>query len=198
MRYTRIGDVPPQQVWVRKSFLRAGQDSFGEFEEAIIIGATIRKDMALTFTVLLESGAVWYELPLPAFKMWRGETKPPQETGVPLLDVCQMWDCLSDDFTIHRYDHLRYLTANVWLNGNAPDQLTPADYLFTIDFIGSFYADHPSEHKTYNVLATKVDGTLVAYPNNRILFEDKTFTKLNGRPKYIQTNKHFFAENKNG
>ena len=63
--------------------------------------------------------------------------------------------------------------------------------------MGSFYSDHPSEHKTLNIIELD-DGQIVAYPNNRCLFEDKTFTRINGRPDYIQTNRHFFCETWDG
>lgn len=182
-----IGDIPPFQCWVRKEFLRAQVDGHGEFEEGIAIGAVVRKDMALCFTVLLESGALWYELPLHALAI---------KESAPLLDIteCQMWDCLSSQWIAHRYDHLRHLTAFVWLNkADGSKDLARGSYMFTIDMMGTFYADHPSEHKTLNIIELD-DGQVVAYPNNRCLFEDKTFTKINGRLNYIQTNQHFFCE----
>lgn len=182
---TRIGDVPPFQCYVRKQFLRAEQDSVGDWVEAIVIGAVLRKDMALGFTVLLESGALWYDVPIHALSL---------QAGVPWteLRICQMWDCLSDQWSAHRYDHLRYLAVKVRLN-NYCQTVADADYLFTIEMLNSFYADDPSEHKTFNILALTT-GQIVAYPNNRCQFVDKTFTKLKQTMDYIRTHRHYFAE----
>jgi hypothetical protein len=183
--YTRIGDIPPFECFVKKEFLRAQEDGFGEYEAANIVGIVIRKDMAICVTAHLESGALWYELPLHAITTKKGSENHP-------IGFHQMWDCLSDQFTVHRYNHLRHLDVDVLVNDGSRKLMRGA-YMFTIDFINSFYADHPSEHKTMNVIELET-GDIVAYPNNRCLFIDKTFTKITGRPNYNQTNQHYFAE----
>lgn len=187
MRNTRIGDVPPFHCFVRKEFLYGGLKR-NEYEECIVIGAVVRKDMALCFTVLLESGALWYELPLHALTMVQG----PRTYSLPEL---QMWDCLSDVWTVHRYDHLRHLDVKVVLELEDGKKVkSDGRYLFTIDMMDAFYADHPAEHKTFNIIALW-SGEIVAYPNNRCIFEDKTFTKVPAeRPQYVRTSAHYFAE----
>ena len=184
MKNTRLGDIPPFECVVRREFLRAHKDGHGEYENGIAIGAVVRKDAALCFTVLLESGALWYELPIHAVALKEGPTIA--------LPTAQMWDCLSDNWTAHCYDHLRHLNVSVKLNGN--DDLDPmmGDYMFTIDFMDSFYADHPGEHKTLNIIGMPT-GAIVAYPNNRCVFADKTFTKPLPR-NYLRSDRHYFCE----
>jgi hypothetical protein len=136
--------------------------------------------MALAFTVLLESGALWYDVPIHG--ICTAECEPRE------LSLLQQWDCLSDDFTVHAYEPLK--TLKVVAN---QDSLPLGTYMFTIDFLGSFYADDPGEHKTLNVIEL-VTGHLVAMPNNKLLFEDKTFTKITDWPKYVRTDRHYYAE----
>lgn len=181
-----IGDIPPFQCWVRREFLRDHFDGIGDFEEGIAIGAVVRKDMALCFTVLLESGALWYELPIHALAT---------KSGAPVMElsICQMWDCLSSEWTAHRYGHLRHLSVLVHLRGTDDRSPSRGSYLFTIEMLNSFYADHPGEHKTLNVIELG-DGQIVAYPNNRLLWEDLTFTNHNLPRNYVRTSKHYFCE----
>lgn len=184
---TIIGDIPPFECWVRREFLKDHKSGGGEFEQGIAIGAVVRKDMALCFTVLLESGALWYEVPIHALVT---------KTGAPAMDltVCQMWDCLSSKWVVHRYEHLRQLAVLVNLRTDAEAAPpAPGSYLFTIDMTDSFYADHPAEHKTLNVIELD-QGNVVAYPNNRLLWEDLTFTDHTLPRDYARTSKHYFCE----
>lgn len=183
---TRIGDVPQMFCLVRKEFLRQGVDGHGDYEEGIIVGAVVRKDMALCFTVLLKSGALWYDLPIHAVVHAPCEPWP--------LERCQMWDCLSDQWVAHCYNHLAELSVDVALNYAGKPVVREGGYLFTIDFMRGFYADHPSEHKTLNIIQMEKSGHIVAYPNNRCLFHDKTFTEHTGRPDYLATNRQWYCE----
>lgn len=185
MRNHIIGDVPPFNCLVRREFLRDFRDGYGEFERAIAIGGVLRKDMALCVTVLLECGALWYELPLHAI-CWK-ECEPKE------LKFHQRWDCLSGEWTAHRYEHLRHLAVEVVPYAADPGAGTlPGSYMFTIDMSGSFYADHPAEHKTLNIIALD-SGHIVAMPNNKVLFRDETFTSL-AMPDYVRNSRHYFCE----
>ena len=127
-------------------------------------------------TVLLESGAVYRNLPLHALAHkldglsipWR-----PQDA--------QHWDCYGSGFTTLAYDTLRGLeclakTADVQRQG---------EYLCTIAPVGDAYSAVPSQSKEL-VLVALVNGRYTLQPTDRVVFRDMSFTVGEGFPRGLK------------
>lgn len=70
-----------------------------------------------------------------------------------------------------------------------------AQYLFTLDTYGEgTLAETPNEHKSYNFVRLE-NGQFGAYPNNRILWKDSSFTPNKPKvPTFKTSTKYFHAE----
>lgn len=139
----------------------------GEYEPCVIFGVTSIPSRALHFSILCESGAQWARIPL---HMLRHEK--PTRMPRPLLEL-QCWDSHGWDFSVVQYEYLREMgckyrtTSNEWVE---------ATYWFTLDNTDNGYSQYPPEHKCFHLLLLN-DGTgqIAAMPNNRILWDDKSF-----------------------
>lgn len=115
-------------------------------------------------TVLLESGAVYRNLP-PHALFW-GPTPAPWT-----IEQAQLWDCYSPQFSTHTYTYLDGLSAIAKVCG----QDVPCTYLFTAIPVGDGFTEEPSQDKEFMFLKTAY-GRLTIQPTNRVRFVDKSFT----------------------
>jgi hypothetical protein len=139
-----------------------GVDKLGRLHECIIHGARSRAGKILTFHVLMTSGASYSLLPIHKLR-WK-EVETPLEP-----EQLQPWDCLGDDMEVIKFDLFEFkrvyvIPLNIW-----------GGYLFTFDWKNNVFSDYPPESKNAHFI--KLDnGQFGCYPNNYLLFEDKSFT----------------------
>lgn len=178
---TLLVNVPAQSVWVRKEYLRDGQDGHGEFVKGIWVTAKSISGRALYFeTYLPEYGAFFDKLPISAF-VSTPETPNPD---YPLSEL-QFWNCMDYGVTAICKQFIASMQYEARMRCG---DVVRAEYLFTLD---NYHADNdvvdcgtseiPSEHKAMNVLALE-NGQFCAYPNNRMRVYDISLT-----PKEVLT-----------
>lgn len=153
-----------------------------------------QRNQALLFHVFLETGAVYYRLPLDAFVNSNSHNI---ETDVTTSDV-QLWDCLSNQIEVIQWSFLKDQTGLVNLGrlGNQKGR-----YLFTIEFLQNDtseldlgFINVPGEYKCAHVLSLD-NGYFCAMPNNRIVWQDQAFVKNNNLKHDYKINRNrFFAE----
>jgi hypothetical protein len=162
--FTASGSLPRHQyVSVCGAFIGFGAD---EWFPAVWFGLHSHPGRAWGCTVLLESGAVYRDLPPHALAFC---SDPDPWT----IKDAQQWDCYSSQFSLHTYDYLDGLTAIV----RAADAELGAEYLFTAIPVGDAYTHAPAQAKEFMFLRTD-GGRLTIQPTNRVLFRDKSFTTV--------------------
>jgi hypothetical protein len=141
----------------------------------------------LMFTVMLDNGAMYSNLPIEVIYCARyGEINPEVTFTTAQL---QPYSCLDGDIEIVEYGVARHSEMMVKIAGLD----IAARYLFTIDYNGTDLADDPEQRKTHNIVCL-VSGQLAALPNNKCLFMNKSLTKIDGWPKLRRTNKYYTTE----
>ncbi len=141
----------------------------------------------LMFTVILECGAMYSNLPIEAIYCDRyGEINPESSFNTQQL---QPYSCLDGNINIVEYSVARHSEMLVKIAGLD----VAARYLFTIDYNGTDLADDPEQRKTHNIVCL-ISGQLAALPNNKCLFTNKSLTKVDGWPKLRRTNKYYTTE----
>lgn len=177
-------DIPHIYCLLRKEYLYDLQAHHGEFEPVCVFGIASIPARAIGFHVMTERGVQFARLPISAF------VHKPDAPRIP-LDVLELWDCFSYDVSVTAYEYLKGLKVRTILKDR---KWYDGEYLFTIDWCKSQYAEDPGEggHKCAHVL--KLDnGCFAAQPNNRILFSEPSFVTKpftdGERPDYL-TNSH--------
>jgi hypothetical protein len=185
-------DVPHWYALLRAEYLHDLKSHHGEFEPVAIFGLASIPSRALMFHAMTERGACIFRLPLSAFVH---KTDAPD---IP-LDHLELWDCFSDQPSVHAFAYLRGLRARVFLKDRS---LHWGTYQFTVDWTGSPYADDPGEggSKCAHIIALD-NGCYAAQPNNRIYWSEPSFItkpfKDDERPDYV-TNSHVWAVEREG
>jgi hypothetical protein len=146
----------------------------GQYEPCVLLGITSLPSRALHFSILCESGAQWARIPLHALR----HELPPAGADYPVrhpLDDLQCWDCHGYEFALTHYDYLREMACRFL---TADGRWVPASYWLTLDHVENGFSDYPPEHKCYHLLLLEDgSGQIAAQPNNRILWDDKSFVK---------------------
>ena len=154
-----------------------GIDKDNNTYECIVHAARSRAGKVITFHVHLECGA-HYSL-LPINKLFHKEDR----VVMPVNDL-QMWDCFSDEAEAIVYDYFQFrkvfvLPLKTW-----------GEYLMSFDWKNNSYSDYPLEFKQGHLI--KLDnGNFGMYPNNCLLFHDKTYTgdlDVNNLPILVRQN----------
>lgn len=167
------------------------ESRIGSFEPCVIFGITSIPSRALHFSILCESGAQWARIPLHLLR----HTLPEEDAPVHPLYELQHWDAFSYEFGIVQYQFLREMackfirTDRTWV---------PASYWFTLDHINNGFSDYPPEHKCYHILLCEDgSGQIAAQPNNRIIWNDKSFVKPNHPLNYrVMSEETWHAEHR--
>lgn len=176
---TLNADVPVFQTLIRTAFLYDQRsDKKGDFVPAIIFGVASVQGRALGFHAMTEDGAQIARLPIHAL-CWKSDA--PEQP----LDHLELWDCFSYDLSVHTYRHLSGARCQTVLKDHKKYE---GEYMFTVDWYGSEYAENPGEigHKCAHII--KLDnGNYAAQPNNRILWADPSFIvyPFAARPDYF-------------
>ena len=170
-----ICNLPSEDVWVRKEYLRDHQDGHGEFVAGVWVSAKSIPGRAFYFeTYLPEYGALFDKLPISAF-LHKKETPEPD---LPLNNL-QFWNCMdygvvsvykqfigSMDFEVLSRDHGTLTGSYVCTMDNYHSDINSIDYSTS---------ETPAEHKSHNLL--KLDnGQFCLYPNNRMRVYDNSLT----------------------
>ena len=170
-----ICNLPSQDVWVRKEYLRDHQDGHGEFVAGVWVSCKSIPGRAFYFeTYLPEYGALFDKLPISAF-VSRKETPEPD---LPLNNL-QFWNCMdygvvaickqfigSMDYEVLSRDHGSLTGSYI---------CTLDNYHSDIDSIDYSTSETPAEHKSHNLLELE-NGQFCLYPNNRMRVYDNSLT----------------------
>ena len=170
-----ICNLPSEDVWVRKEYLRDHQDGHGEFVAGVWVSAKSIPGRAFYFeTYLPEYGALFDKLPISAF-LHKKKTPTPD---LPLNNL-QFWNCMdygvvsihkqfigSMDFQILSRDHGTLTGSYVCTMDNYHSDINAIDYSTS---------ETPAEHKSHNLLALD-NGQFCLYPNNRMRVYDNSLT----------------------
>lgn len=187
-------NIPLISVKVKKQFLRNLEDGYGAFINGYLFGVYAQRNQALLFNVFLETGAVYYRLPINAFIV--SESKASVIDDLKTSDL-QLWDCLSNQIEVIQWSFLKDQTASVNLAhlGNIKGR-----YLFTIEYLQNdtgeldlSFVNVPGEYKCAHIIFLE-NGHLCAMPNNRIVWQDQAFVKSNPIHDYKINRNRFFAE----
>lgn len=144
---------------------------YGEYEPCVIFGVTSIPSRALHFSILCESGAQWARIPLHMLRHEHPHAIAPLH---PLYEL-QHWDSHGYEFGLTQYQYLREMSCKFRLTDGS---WVPATYWFTLDHLDNGWSDYPPEHKCYHVLLLDDgSGQIAAQPNNRILWDDKSWVK---------------------
>lgn len=177
-------DVPAIQCLLRKEYLYNLESHEGETIPCVIIGCASIPGRAIGFHCLTENGAMIWRLPINAFCHKKGT--PKQD-----LEILELWDCFSEDVSVHEFSEIREMSVRVQLKDG---KWYPGRYLITVDWCGSSGADNPGTwgHKCAHILKLN-NGNFAAQPNNRIQWLDQAFVTdpFTSKPDY-KTNEHIW------
>lgn len=173
MRHCLNASVPQHRYGlVCREILYGGDPAMvGQFEPAVIFGVTSIPSRALHFSILCESGAQWARIPLHLLR----HEEPADDAPVHALSELQLWDNHGEAFAVTTYDYLREMACRFRKTDRT---MVPASYWFTLDHVDNGFSDYPPEHKCYHLLLLEDgSGQIAALPNNRIVWDDKSWVK---------------------
>lgn len=163
MRWTLTGELPRHlYVWVDSAFTH--RESAG-FVPAIWFGLVSYPSRMWGCTVLLESGAVYRNLPVHALAL----TPTPAPDWTP--EQAQTWDCYGWDFATLEYSFLRGLECLVRTGGGE----FRGEYLFTAVPVGDGWSAAPEQAKEFTFVRLE-NGRLTVQPTDRLVFRERSFT----------------------
>jgi len=160
MLFTSSGSIP-RHLYVEVDGTFVGG---GGWHKAVWFGLHAHIGRAWGCTVMLDSGAVYRNLPPHAIS-FGGEAVSWS------LEQAQLWDCYSAQFSTHIYTYLDGLRAVARVDGED----VPCSYLFTAIPYGDGFTEEPTQDKEFMFLQTD-GGRLTIQPTNRVRFIDKSFT----------------------
>lgn len=187
-------NVPPIHGWIRKEFLYDFKKGQGEYEPCIWVTVKSLRSQAFRIEAYLpQYGALYDKLPLHAFVSRTDNLGPFLD-----LDVLQIWDCFSYDFTVIQKAFLRNLSCKFYAKDK---KFYNGNYLFTVDhsapdlnIIDTSYAEWPEDHKSFNFIELD-NGQYAAQPNNRCLFYDAASNPVNMKfPDFKVCTKKYVVE----
>lgn len=175
--------------FLRAEYTRDRTDRFGEYYPCIIHGLRVIEANSLQLQcVLTQSHAgAGYMAPIEAF-CWRVPDVS-RVKGDPVdMTYVQPWDCFSSSFGVHEFEFHRGMRALI-----LPGRM-PARYRFSLDFAESALAENNDQHKHLH-LFEMADGSLGAFPNNRVIWDDPAFwAPLTERPDFLSLSGEFRSE----
>ena len=190
-------NIPPIYCKIRKEYLYDLKQHHGETQNCVVFGIASISGRAILFHCLLESGAIYYRLPISAFiqKEFDRRNVPDQN-----IEDLELWNSFSYYPSVISFDFLvgqrcKYLNKN--------KKFYHGQYLFTIDWahpesniLDTEHSEIPDQHKCAHILALD-NGNYAAQPNNRILWNISSFTTSSHKPDYKVQTTEWNVENKN-
>lgn len=163
MRFTLTGQLP-RHIYTYVDTSHTHVQPVG-FIPAVWFGLVSYPGRAWGCTVMLESGAVYRNLPPHAIAF----SETPEAVWEPKQS--QHWDCYSWDFATLEYDYLRGLDCKV--KANCKDYL--GQYLFSATPVGDGFTAATDQNKEFSFIRLDNDR-LTTQPTNHIVFQDRSFT----------------------
>jgi hypothetical protein len=170
-------------VHVRREYLRNLEDGHGTWEEGCIFGVASVPNRALGFHVHLKSGGIFWRLPISALA-WKPDA-PTRST--PLL---QAWDAFGYEIAAVAFPYLRERECTIRLKDGKTEG---GVYVCTFDWYENGYSDQPDQHKCLHLVKLD-DGNFAAYPNDRYIWHDLSFTDAAAKPQYRANTHIWYAE----
>lgn len=156
-------NLPEIEGWIVPGFVSE------KWERCIIMGVSSVESQALGFHCLLDSGALFWRLPIHALR-WRVlEGDKYAEEHCDLKDL-ELWDCFSYDAEVYEMGYLHRARCEVLL---PPANAVLGRYWCTVDWKGNSVSERggASGHKCAHLILLD-DGRIAAQPNNRIYWRD--------------------------
>ena len=163
--HTLIGPLPRHlYVSVDTTFTHQQIQPF-RFAPAVWFGLTSTPGRMWGCTVLLESGAVYRNLPPHALAF---SVHPDEEWTA---QDAQTWDCYSPDFTVVEYPYL----AGLRCLAKTGTTTSEGRYLFSVAPIGDGFSAQPDQAKEFHFIQLE-NARLTVQPTDRVVYEEKSFT----------------------
>jgi hypothetical protein len=142
---------------------------------AMWVGVSVSPGRSLGCHVLLENGALVVDVPLHALRGAMVEYSP-----IPLPELVS-WDCFGWSAEAWQPEVLSGLSCAI-LSENHKDVQGKGTLWFCIDHTGDGYSQQPDQHKHLWIVVRLVDHVLMLLPQDRMLIEELSFTKVRGIP----------------
>ena len=165
MIHSLVGPLPRHlYVYVDATFTH--REIHGpRYQPAVWFGLTSTPGRMWGCTVMLESGAVYRNLPPHALAF---SMHPEEPWGV---GDAQTWDCYGTDFSVVEYPYLAGLRCLV----KAGDNESMGQHLFSVAPVGDGFSAVPEQAKEFHFI--RLDSTrLCDVPTDRVVYEEKSFT----------------------
>jgi hypothetical protein len=184
--------LPAWTCYIRNEFLFNHTKGFGEFTLCDVHSVASIENRVPLFEAFLENGVNWTRRPLHAF-CWNKDAEPSKISDV------YYWNCFSPYIDVQRRPRLAGLRADLITISGAK---LSGNYMFTLDWswenrsiINTNFSETP-EHKCAHMFRMDT-GNFYAYPNNRIIWEDLSFTgnRITKNPGYIIDQTKYQVEN---
>ena len=172
------GELPKHKyVLVDREFVECQVDKKdSRFMPAVWYGLVCIPGRAWGCTVMLESGAVYRNLPPHALAF----NYDPEAVDWS-IELAQLWDCYSERFTTLEYKFLKSQMCEALIG----EQRLRGWYLFSASHIGDGWTEEPSQNKEFMFIELEC-GRLTIQPTNKVLFMDKSFCSSDGNvPKLL-------------
>jgi hypothetical protein len=184
-----IGSLRPWRYgYIRREYTQNLGEGHGEYFFGAIHGLRVIEGESLWLQIMLmeDHAGAGFLAPIEAF-CHRVPDEPRQPGPVDMTYV-QPWDTFSSSFGVHEFEFHRNMRALI-----LPDR-RPATYWCTLDFAESSLAEDTTQHKHLH-LFLMADGSIGAFPNNRILWDDPAFCKpTENKPDFTSLWGDFRAE----
>jgi len=142
----------------------------GQLLPAVWFGVSSHAGRALGCHVMLECGATVVDLPLHCLR-WR-ENAPLVESEDEIRNSVH-WDCFGWDIEIFESPYLSGLWAEI-LGRQSLGEMGGVAW-FAVDWVDNGWSNYPEQHKWMWIIAAD-DGRLMAVPQDRLKFEELSFT----------------------
>ena len=162
--HSLIGPLPRHlYVYVDTTFTHRG--AHPRYQPAVWFGLTSAPGRMWGCTVLLESGAVYRNVPPHALAF---SMHPDEPWGV---QDAQTWDCYGTDFSTLEYPYL----AGLRCLAKTGTTTSEGRYLFSVAPVGDGFSAQPEQAKEFHFIALE-NGRLTVQPTDRVVYEEKSFT----------------------
>ena len=173
--HSLIGPLPRHlYVYVDTTFTHRDTQEV-RFQPAIWFGLTSTPGRMWGCTVMLESGAVYRNLPPHALAF---SMHPEEPWGV---GDAQTWDCYGTDFSTLEYPYL----AGLRCLAKTGTTTSEGRYLFSAAPVGDGFSAQPEQAKEFHFIELE-NGRLTVQPTDRVVYEDKSFTGSLAFPHGLQ------------
>lgn len=184
-----IGSLRPWRYgYLRREYTRSMLDGHGEYYFGAIHGLRVIEGESLWFQFMMmeDHAGAGFMAPIEAF--CHAIPEQPRAPGPVDMTYVQPWDTFSSSFGVHQFEFHRNMRALI-----LPDR-RPATYWCSLDFAESSLAENTNQHKHLH-LFLMADGSIGAFPNNRIIWDDPAFCKpTETRPDFTSLWGEFRAE----